>query len=265
MERHRRGKGKQRLLGNHQKCWIWGRHAVLETLAAARWPILDLCVSTDLPAGERESAIESARHGGVPVRVESPALLEQLCHSTEHQGYLARLGEFPYADEDAVLREAGPAPAFAILDGVQDPHNFGAMVRSAEVLGLNGLFIAEAGQVGVTSMVVRSSAGAVNRVPIVRTADLEALAGRLVGHGVRLVAATEKAELALNAFNFTGPVAVIIGNEGVGIRPALLAACRDRVSIPQCGRIGSLNAAVAAAIVFYEIRRQRGNPTPGNG
>jgi 23S rRNA (guanosine2251-2'-O)-methyltransferase len=264
MERHRRGKGKRQLLGSHQKCWIWGRHAVLETLTAARWPILDLCLSADLPEGERESALARARRDGVPVRVESSALLEQLCHSTEHQGYLARMSAFPYAEEDAVLREAGPAPAFAILDGVQDPHNLGAMVRSAEVLGLDGVFIGEAGQVGVTSMVVRSSAGAVNRVPIVRVADLEALAGRLAGHGVRLVAATEKAEAALDAFDFTGPVAAIIGNEGVGIRPSLLAACQARVSIPQCGQIGSLNAAVAAAIVFYEIRRQRGRPTRGS-
>jgi 23S rRNA (guanosine2251-2'-O)-methyltransferase len=265
MERHRRGKGKQRLLGSHQKCWIWGRHAVVETLTAGRWPILDLYVSTDLPESEREAARASAGKAGVPLREESSALLEQLCHSTEHQGYLARMSEFPYAQEDAVIRGAGPAPAFAILDGVQDPHNFGAMVRTAEVLGLDGVFIGETGQVGVTSMVVRSSAGAVNHVPIVRVPDLEALAARLAGQGVRLVAATEKAEAGLDTFDFTGPVAVIIGNEGAGIRPTLLAACQSRVSVPQCGRIGSLNAAVAAAIVFYEIRRQRGMPTPGSG
>ena len=264
MERHRRGKGKQQLLGNHQKCWIWGRHAVLETLKAACWPILDLCVSADLPEDERESALACARQGGVPARVESSALLEQVCHSTEHQGYLARMSAFPYADEDQVLRAAGPTPAFAICDSIQDPHNFGAMVRSAEVLGLDGVFIGEIGQAGVTSMVVRSSAGAVNRVPIVRVADLDALAGRLAAHGVRLVAATEKAVATLAAFAFTGSVAVIVGNEGVGIRPSLLAACQTHVCIPQCGRIGSLNAAVAAAIVFYEIRRQRGMPNRGN-
>ena len=257
MERHRRGKGKQALLGNHQKCWVWGRNAVLECLAAGRWPILDLYLSATLPSAELGTAAALARQAGLTPRVEPPEELVRHCHSTEHQGYLARMAEFPYSDEANVLRGAGEAPAYAILDGVQDPFNFGAMVRSAEVFGLNGVFIGEHGQVGVTSMVARSSAGAVNRLPIVRVAVLEELAARLTAQGVRLVAASEKADRPLTACDFKGPVAIVIGNEGVGIRPALLAACHTTVTIPQSGRIGSLNAAVAASIFFYEIRRQR--------
>ncbi len=257
MERHRRGKGKQALLGNHQKCWVWGRNAVLECLAAGRWSVLDLHLSSALPPAALESATALARQAGLVARVEPPEELVRHCHSAEHQGYLARMAEYPYATEAVVLREAGPAAAFAILAGVQDPFNFGAMVRSAEVFGLNGVFIGEHGQVGVTSMVARSSAGAVNRVPIVRVPVLEELAARLAKQGVRLVAASEKADDPLTACDFRGPVAVVIGNEGVGIRPALLAACHATVTIPQSGRIGSLNAAVAASIFFYEICRQR--------
>lgn len=257
MERHRRGKGKQALLGNHQKCWVWGRNAVLECLAARRWPILDLHLSSALPAASLEAAVALAAKAGLTPCVEHPEELVRHCHSTEHQGYLARMAEFPYADEAAVLREAGKAPAFALLAGVQDPFNFGAMVRSAEVFGLNAVWIGGQGQVGVTSMVARSSAGAVNRVPIVRVAVLEDLAARLAAQGVRLIAASEKADRLLTACDFRGPVAVVIGNEGSGIRPALLAACHTTVAIPLSGRIGSLNAAAAASVFFYEIRRQR--------
>ncbi len=263
MERHRRGKGKHRLLGNHQKCWVWGRNAVLETLSAGWWPVLDLYLSADLPAGPRDVAIALARKAGLTANVDPAESLTQRCHTSEHQGYLARMSEFPYADEATVLRDAGTCPAFAVLDGVQDPHNLGAVVRSAEVFGLNGVFIGTTGQVGVTSMVARSSAGAVNRVPIVRVASLPELAERLKRQGVRLVAASEKAESALTASDFCGPVAIVIGNEGSGIEPALLAECDMHVTIPQCGRIGSLNAAVAASIFFYEIRRQRGLPSGG--
>jgi 23S rRNA (guanosine2251-2'-O)-methyltransferase len=145
-----------------------------------------------------------------------------------------------------------------LLDRVQDPYNFGAMLRSAEVFAADAVFIGEREQVGVTSMVARSSAGAVNRVPIVRVAELEAAADRLRARGLTLVGASEKGEGILTGVDFTRPVAVMIGSEGVGIRDSLTSRCERLVRIPQAGRIGSLNAAVAASIFLYEARRQRG-------
>lgn len=265
MERHRRGKGKQRLLGSHQKCWIWGRNAVQETLAAGRWPILELHLADTLPDPQRSVALELAQRTGVAVTVAPGDALTRLCHSAEHQGYLARMTEFPYAAESEILSMVPACPALVILDGIQDPYNLGAIVRSAEVFGMSGVVMGIAGQVGVTSMVVRSSAGAVNRVPIARVDALDEFAGRIVEQGVRLVAATEKASRPLMEADLTGPVAVVIGNEGGGIRPALLGRCADQVSIPLSGRIGSLNAAVAASVFFYEVRRQRGLVRPGSG
>ena len=257
MERYRRGKGKKRLLGSHQKCWIWGRNAVLETLAAGRWEILDLYLAADLPVEQLQAAQALAADQGLAPAVEAADRLTQLCHSTEHQGYLARMTEFPYSTEADVLQAAVPSPLYVQLDAIQDPHNFGAIVRSAEVFGVDALFMEETGQVGVTSMVVRSSAGAVNRLPLVRVPRLEELAGRLHDRGIVLAAASEKAELCLADFDFNRPAAVVIGNEGGGIRPALRDACDARVCIPQHGRIGALNAAVAASVFFYEARRQR--------
>jgi len=245
-------------LGSHQKCWIWGRNAVLETLKSPRWEILDLCLSSALAAEALREARQLAGERGWPVKTEPPEVLTRLCHSSEHQGYLARMTDFPYWAADQALAALPPAPLCAVLDGIQDPHNFGALIRSAEVFGVDALFIGASGQVGVTSMVVRSSAGAVNRVPIVRVEDVAHLAARLKARGLALVGASEKAQAPLSAVNFKRPTAIVIGSEGTGIQPALRAACDALAQIPQFGHVGSLNAAVAASIFFYEARRQRG-------
>jgi len=245
------------LLGSHQKCWLWGRNVVLETLRAGTWPVLELHVAGTLAAEDVEAARQLAERRGIPLKVQAAARLEQLCHAPEHQGYLAKMGPFPYADAEMLLADRPPAPLYAMLDSIQDPHNFGAVVRSAEVFGLDAIFIAERDQVGVTTAVARASAGAVSRVPIARAADLPALAARLKAAGVALVAASEMADAPINAHDFRGPTAIVIGSESHGIRPALLKCCNALVWIPQHGRIGSLNAAAAAAVVFYEARRQR--------
>jgi 23S rRNA (guanosine2251-2'-O)-methyltransferase len=257
MERHSRGRGKQKLLGSHQKCWIWGRNAVMETLQAGRWPIVDLYLSRQLPGDCLDQACALCAPAGLVPVIEDPEALARLCHTTEHQGYLARMTDFPYSDVVQTIAGLPSDPFCIVLDGIQDPYNFGAIVRSAEVFGANAVFIGEIGQVGVTSMVVRSSAGAINRIPIVRVADLDALIGRLRATGIRAVAASEKAEGVVAAYDFTRGTALLMGNEGVGPRPALLSQCDAVVKIPQIGRIGSLNVAVAAGIFCYEIRRQR--------
>ena len=210
-----------------------------------------------LAAEDVEAARQLAERRGIPVKVQAAARLEQLCHAPEHQGYLAKMGPFPYADAETLLADPPAAPLYAVLDGIQDPQNFGAVVRSAEVFGFDAMFIAERGQVGVTTAVARASAGAVSRVPIARVADLPALAARLKSAGVALVAASEKTERIITSHDFRGPTAIVLGSETHGIRPALVERCDALVRIPQHGRIGSLNAAAAAAVVFYEARRQR--------
>lgn len=256
MERYRRGRGKKALLGSHQKCWLWGRHLVIETLRAGRWPILDLYLSDRLPAALAGEAREAAERVGVPICVESPDALSRRCHTEEHQGFLARMSEFPYARMEDILAERPASPLYALTAGIQDPHNLGAILRSAEVFGLDALFIEERGQVGVTSMVARSSAGAVNRIPVAR-ARLLALADRMRAEGIAVVGASEKAATGISDFDFARPCAIVIGNEGSGISAELAARCSAMVRIPQAGAIGSLNAAAAAAVFFYEARRQR--------
>lgn len=265
MERHGRGKGKKRLLGSHQKCWLWGRNVVTETLAAGRWEILDLFLSSALEEPVLGEVRRLAEARGMVVCVKPPEELERLCHTTEHQGFLARMAEFPYADGGELLDSMPPISFSVLLDGIQDPYNFGAIIRSAEVFGVQGLFIPAAGQVGVTSMVARSSVGAVNRVPIARVESLAAAAASLKQKGIMVVAASEKASTAIGECDFRRGVAVVVGNEGKGVSPELLEQCDAMLRIPQTGRIGSLNAAVAAGIFFYEVSRQRGGGEVANG
>lgn len=257
VERYRRRKGKPALLGNHQKCWLWGRHVVTETLRAARWPVLELHLSDRLPNDDRAFAEQWARSNETLLTVELFDRLTDLCHSREHQGFLAKMAAFPYDRLDDVLAAAQPQPLFAILDGLQDPHNFGAVIRSAHVLGVEALFVPMHGQVEVTAQVARSSVGAVNHIPIVQVEDIVALAEQLRSRGIRVIGTSQRASQTISESNLTCGAAIVIGNEGTGIRAELLAVCDELVTIPQFGAVESLNAAVSAGILFYEAQRQR--------
>lgn len=257
VERYRRGKGKKKLLGSHQQCWVWGRNAVTETLRAGRWPIHELHLANHLPPVELESTRELALHLEVPVSVESADALTRRCRSAEHQGYLAKMPPYPYEDAAELLRQRPSRPLYAVLDSIQDPYNFGAIIRSADVLGVDGVFIGQTRQVEVTSLVARSSAGAVNHVSIAKVPDLVELVERLRGLSIHVVAASEKGATTLSECDFLQPMALIIGNEGTGITDELLGRCDQRVCIPQSGHVAALNAAVSAGILFYEVCRQR--------
>lgn len=257
VERYRRQKAKPTLLGNHQRCWLWGRHVVTETLRAARWPVLELHLSDRLPDDDLAFAEQWAEATEGTLFVEPLERLTELCHSREHQGFLAKMAMFPYDRIDEVLARAKSPPLFGLLDGLQDPHNFGAIIRSAHVLGVDALFVPMHGQVEVTTQVARSSAGAVNHLPIAQADDLVALAKQLRARGVRVLGTSQRASTSISDCDLTQPSAVVIGNEGSGIRAELLAVCDELVTIPQFGAIESLNAAVSAGILFYEAQRQR--------
>ncbi|MFP6581333.1 MAG: 23S rRNA (guanosine(2251)-2'-O)-methyltransferase RlmB [Candidatus Hydrogenedentota bacterium] len=264
VQSRKKRKDKKKLLGSHQRSWIWGRHAVCEILEAGRWPMSELYLSDQLDPGEQQDAKIQADALGYMVRIESPDRIHELCKTGEHQGYLAKMLDYPYADLEEILAKlqtntkTNPIPIFVMLDGIQDPYNFGAIVRSAEVLGINGFVISDTNQVGVTSMVARSSAGAVNHLPIVRTENLLAAIETLKKSGVSVIGASEKGATPLDEHNFDSPTLLILGNEGSGICEDLLKQCDTRLSIAQTGKVGSLNVAAAAAILFHEARRPRG-------
>ena len=142
----RRGSGK--LLATHQRSWLWGRHLVLETLQAGRWPIVELYLAEDIDAASLR-LVERLTAGKLALRRATRKRLTELCHASEHQGFLAQVGPYPYIELEALLQRAGPTPLILVLDGVQDPFNLGAMLRSAEVFGADGVIVAETGQVEI--------------------------------------------------------------------------------------------------------------------
>lgn len=255
--RNRRSSRRQKLLGSHQKCWLWGRHAVTETLAAGRWLPLELVLSTELDADLRDSVTATAVKLDIPIQTEPPTRLTQLSGARDHQGLLARMPPYPYRDPAEAIAGASSPAYFLILDAIQDPYNFGAICRVACVFGVDAVFIGSQSQVEVTSQVARSSAGAVNRLAICRVDDLADLARQLQSSGARLAATSPHASSSIDAAPLNKPLAMIIGNEGAGVRDELSALCDLTVSIPQVTSFDSLNAAVSTGIVCYEVLRQR--------
>jgi len=253
----KRRRSRKHVLGSHQKCWLHGRHAVLETLRAARWRPLELWLADDLETEVRTEATTLASTQQIPLVESDNDAMTTRCGGVAHQGLMAKMPPFPFAELDDVLTNAKSPAFFLILDGIQDPFNFGAILRSADVLGADGVFIPAESQSDVTLQVARSSAGAVNYVPIARVSDLGALLTLLRERGVRGVAASGTAQISASECDLTAPCALVIGNEGAGVRDELLQACDTQVRIPQTGHVDSLNAAVAAGILCYEVQRQR--------
>jgi len=252
-----RGKRERKLLGSHQKCWLWGRNVVVETLRAGKWPALELWLADRLPPDAQRVAMELATRAEIPVSVEPYDELTSRCRSAEHQGYLAKMPPYPYDDAANLLRTPSPCPLYLMLDSIQDPHNFGAIVRSAAVLSAEGIFVRNREQAEVTSAVARSSAGAVNHIPLARVDDLAACARDLQRLEIQVLGTHVDAQTKIFECDFCRPTAVVLGNEGEGIEDDLLATCDHIVTIPCPGKVDSLNVAACAGIVLYEAMRQR--------
>ena len=177
-----------------------------------------------------------------------------------HQGVIATLSPVEYQEfEELVIgvTESGKVPLFLVLDHLQDVRNFGAIVRTAECTGVSGVIIPKRGSVSVTADAVKTSAGAVFRVPICKVDNLIDAVYYLQGSGIRVVAATEKTNNLLYSEDFTTPLAIVMGAEDVGISGGVLKVVDSRVKLPMAGEIGSLNVSVACAVFLYEAVRQR--------
>ena len=177
---------------------------------------------------------------------------------------MARVGEYPFGSLEEMLEDAGSLPLWLLLDAVQDPHNLGAILRSAEILGVDGVVVS-GDHAAINGHVARSSAGAVNHVRIARAENLVGLVMRLRRDGVAVLAATAEESVAARACDLSGPVALVVGNDCYGVAADELDVCDGRIGIEQSGRIESLNAAVAAAVLLYEVDRQRRDAEDGTG
>lgn len=184
-----------------------------------------------------------------------PGELERLAGSPDHQGVVAEVDPYPYADPTRLL-EADDA-LVAVLDQVQDPHNLGAVCRAAEVSGAAAVVIPERRAASVTPAACKASAGAVEHLPVARVRNVADWLGEAKEAGAWVYGAAAEAERRYNDVDWTGRAVLVLGSEGSGLRPRVVAACDELVSIPVAGRVESLNASVAAAVILFEARRQR--------
>lgn len=241
---------------------VHGIHPVLEALRARPGDVERVYVlEGSMPPRAAAEILSRARDAQVRVERVPRERLQALVEGGVHQGVAARLREFAYATVEEVLAGAtasGRPPLVVVLDGLQDPHNLGAVIRSADALGAHGVVLPKDRSVGVTPAVARASAGAVEHVPVARVTNLSRALEELKSAGLWVAAADPAGDQVLWGARLDGPLAVVIGAEGAGVRPGVLKHCDLRLRIPMEGRVASLNASVSAALVLYEVARQRG-------
>ena len=238
---------------------LYGLHAVREALKAGARPIHRLVVLR--PDRQFADLVRVAKAKGIPVHIEPPAAFDRLVAHGKHQGVVAFVAAKSYSTTEDILERArrkGESPFVVILDGVEDPHNLGAVLRTAEAAGVHGVFIPERRAVGLTSVVAKVSAGAIDHIPVGRVGNLTHLIAELKERGLWVYGVEPTASESYAAIDMTGPVAFVLGGEGEGIRPGLLKVCDGLIRIPMKGNVESLNVSAAVAVVLYEGVRQRG-------
>ncbi len=237
---------------------LYGLHTLRETLRAGTRSIIRLLVVRQ--DGQFAEVVRLAREADIPVQVRPKAALDRLVPTGKHQGVVAMVGAKIYVSEDDILdfaREQNQSPVVLLLDGLEDPHNLGAILRTAESAGVHGVILPDRRAVGVTSTVAKASAGAVEHLRLASVTNLSKTIESLKKKGLWVYAFDPEASKPYTALDFTGPVAFVFGGEGKGLRPGVRSKCDDRGFIPMQGQVESLNVSAACAIVLYEMVRQR--------
>ncbi|HAV01307.1 MAG TPA: 23S rRNA (guanosine(2251)-2'-O)-methyltransferase RlmB [Lachnospiraceae bacterium] len=237
---------------------IEGRNAVLEAFRAGkpidRLYILDGCKDGPIMSIKREAAKTDT-----VIKYVDRERLDALSETGHHQGVIAQAAAYEYSDMEDIFKKAeegGDDPLIFLLDNITDPHNLGAIIRTAEVCGAHGVIIPKNRAVGLTGTVAKASAGAINHMPVVKVTNLSRTIEELKKRGLWFVCADMEGELVYNV-DLTGPLGLVIGSEGEGVGKLVKQKCDHVARIPMKGKIDSLNASVAAAVMAYESVRQR--------
>ena len=237
---------------------IEGRNAVLEAFRAGK-TIDKLYVQEGIKDGPVQSIIREAKKQDTIVNFVSRERLNQMSQEGRHQGVIAHAAAYEYAEVEDILKaaeEKGEPPFIFLLDGIEDPHNLGAIIRTANLAGAHGVIIPRRRASGLTAVVAKTSAGALNYTPVAKVTNLAATIEELKEKGLWFVCADMNGEL-MYRLNLKGPIGLVIGSEGDGVGRLVREKCDMVASIPMKGDIDSLNASVAAGVLAYEIVRQR--------
>ena len=253
---HRKYLGES-ILGN-QKEIIFGIRAVTEAIQSGQ-ELERIFFRKDLRGEQSSELLNLAKKAGVPSQFVPVEKLNRFTRKN-HQGVIALISPILYHDLEKlvpIIYESGRVPLLMVLDGITDVRNFGAIARTAECAGVDGLIIPHKGAARIHEDAVKTSAGALLSIPVCRHYNLSEAVRYLKNSGIRVVGATEKSDLSFYETSLRDPVAIIMGSEEKGISGAILKMCNELVSIPLFGNISSLNVSVAASLLMYEAIRQR--------
>ncbi len=245
-------------LDNQRNDIIAGRNPVMEAIRSGR-SIESILVAKGERSGSVVAIIAKAKQKNIPVKDVDSKKLDFLAKGVNHQGIVAQCAVKEYSTLEevfALAEERGESPFIIVLDKIEDPHNLGAIIRTAECAGAHGVIIPERRSAGLSYTVEKTSAGALEYMPVVRVKNISAVLQKLKDKGIWVYGADMDGE-HYKKVNFDGAVALVIGNEGKGISPLVAKDCDVIVSLPMKGKINSLNASVAAGILMYEIADKR--------
>ena len=242
----------------YEEMTIEGRNAVMEAFRSGK-TIDRVYVLKGCQDGPINSILREARKHDTLVNFVAKERLDQMSETGKHQGVIASAAAYAYAEVEDMLKlaeEKGEPPFLFLLDDIEDPHNLGAIIRTANLAGAHGVIIPKRRAVGLTATVARTSAGALNYTPVAKVTNLSATIEELKEKGMWFVCA-DMGGTTMYDLNLTGPIGLVIGNEGDGVSRLVKEKCDFVASIPMKGEIDSLNASVAAGVLSYEIVRQR--------
>ena len=237
---------------------IEGRNAIIEAFRSDK-TIDKLHIQDGLKDGPIQTILREAKKRNLSINFVSKDILDKMSPTSKHQGAIANLASYEYYGIDdilAVAKEKEEDPFIFILDGIEDPHNLGAIIRTANLVGAHGVVIPKHRAVGLTATVARTSAGAINYTKVAKVTNINSTIEELKKEGLWFVCADMGGEL-MYKLNMKGPIGLVIGNEGSGVSALVKKNCDMLASIPMKGDIDSLNASVATGVLAYEIFRQR--------
>ncbi|AOT71148.1 23S rRNA (guanosine(2251)-2'-O)-methyltransferase RlmB [Geosporobacter ferrireducens] len=238
---------------------IEGRNPVLEALKAER-EIDKIFIAKGAEQGSVQKIVGVAKDRGIPIQYVERQKLDQISESHAHQGIIAFVAAYRYVEVDEILESAArkeESPFIVILDEITDPHNLGSILRTANAAGVHGVIIPKRRAVGLTAVVAKTSAGAIEYVPVAKVSNISQTIEYLKEKGLWVVGADMDGQSTYYEQDLTGNVALVIGSEGQGIGRLIKEKCDFIVRIPMKGQLSSLNASVAASLLMYEVMRQR--------
>ena len=236
---------------------IYGVLPVIEALRSGARRIERIVMAEGARHERLREVFDLAKRARIPVRKEPRIALDRLAAGANHQGVIAIAAAASYADEEGLLERITPQSLFILLDGVEDPHNLGAIIRTAECAGASAVVIPERRAAHVTEVVAKTAAGATEYLPVARVTNLAAFIEKLKQHNVWVVGVEASGDMDYTRYDYRGAVAVVFGGEGHGLHRLVRERCDMTVSIPMRGRITSLNVSVAVGVVLFEALRQR--------